>query len=656
MSTPTVPRRLVEIRVKSHDEIYELCKLKLTIVGACSTYVKAILNDNEIARVRCLDYNVAVIFDDYTAEAKKLLEQGRYHTYQEVVDEMITVANTYPDITRLDTLGYSVEGRVILGLKVSDNPEIHEFEPGIRLTGCHHGEEHIAKEIVLYMIHYLTRNYSIAPMVKGLVDTREIWLIPMMNPDGVAHSVRENANGVDLNRDYGYMWEGWGGSPAPFSQPETQAMRRHTIENKFTLELDYHSVDEKVNTVWDYTPIYPQHDTIIMNIGKEYAESTGYELIRGYYWFEIHGSCQDAMYGCEGIISYTIETPQPVDLIPVCEKNCSAILGMIKRAGGVGIAGIVRDSITGTSIDARIDIQQIRWPTYTNPMLGDYHCILLPGTYIVEVYANGYLPKVISGIVVNDSVSRLDIALTPGGGVYAHRIVWATVADPNNAHRNYTLTVDALGPPDGRFISLGVGGDIVVDMGENTPITDSFRVYEGDDGIPNEGYEVQISNNWNGPFDSIGTYYGTQTFYVSEGVRYVRIKDDGDGDPDVTYAGFDLDAIESYWKKGVGEKDKHTSLIKISVSPNPFSKSTVIRIQGIDNTGRSYSTFVIYDISGRVIREWKFRIMGSEFQEIVWDGKDSFEKDVRTGIYFCKLILGEPVTTCLEVRKIIRVR
>jgi hypothetical protein len=183
-------QRLVEIPIRSHDEVNEISKTRITIVDACSTYVKALLNDTEIDRLRGLGHELRIIVDDYQAHCKEFSALANYHTYQEVVDEMISVANSYPDIAFLDTIGYSVEGRLILGMRVSDNAHVHENEAGIRFTGCHHGDEHIATEIVLYMIHYLVNNYASSPEIKELVDTRETWLIPMVCPDGVFHSSR----------------------------------------------------------------------------------------------------------------------------------------------------------------------------------------------------------------------------------------------------------------------------------------------------------------------------------------------------------------------------------------------------------------------------------------------------------------------------------
>ena len=646
------PQKLVEIQIKHHSEVYELSKLKIPIIDASNKYVRAILSDKEISEVKELGYRVKVIYEDYTQKARDQIEKFGYHSYAEVIDEMVNVAETYPFLTLLDTIGYSVEGRLILGLKISDNADVHEFEPGIRFTGCHHGNEHIATEVVLYLIHWLTQNYSIDPLAQELVDTREIWLIPMVNPDGVYYSTRYNANGVDLNRDYGYMWEGYGGSPSPFSQPETQAMRKNAMENKFAIGFDYHSggpgSDLKiVNTLWDYSPIFPQDDSLMMNVGGEYADSTGYTLIRGWYWYPVHGSCQDAMFGCEGILDYTIETPEPDSHTPVCEYNLPAMLRMIERAGDVGIAGIVTDSITGEPLDARVDIEEVHWPIYTDPRLGDYHRILLPGTYTVKVSANGYKTKTIPSVVISNSVTKLDVALAANEKYYGHRIIWANVADPNDSCTNHTLTCSALGAPDSIFLSIGVAGDVVLDMGKY--IVDSFTVYEGDDSIDNEGYEILMSNNWNGPFTSFGIHYGTHTFVLSEKTRYIRIIDDGDGNSDAPCAGFDLDGISAYSVVGCEEKVASNPSFPILYQnyPNPFTQETyiVFSISHLADDKILNAKCCIYDLSGRLVKSLPITEHRTPITEVIWDGKDESGKRVNAGIYFCRLRVNNYTVT-----------
>ena len=156
-----------------------------------------------------------------------------FHTYSELTTELQNIESTYPSISKLYNLGSSVQGRTIWGLKITDNPNIEENEAEVRICGCHHGNEIMSVELPLMLAWYLVDNYGSDPYIEDLVDNREIWIIPMVNPDGREMYTRYNANGVDLNRDYGFMWGGEGGSPAPFSQPETKIIRENALDNNF---------------------------------------------------------------------------------------------------------------------------------------------------------------------------------------------------------------------------------------------------------------------------------------------------------------------------------------------------------------------------------------------------------------------------------------
>ena len=148
-----------------------------------------------------------------------------FHDYESLTDELQDIALTYPAITNLYELGQSVQGRSIWGLKITDNPDIEENEVEIQFEGCHHGNEYMSVEMPLNLAWLLVENYSVDPTITDYVNNREIWIVPLVNPDGREMNQRRNANDVDLNRDYGYMHGG--DSPAPFSQPETQVMREH---------------------------------------------------------------------------------------------------------------------------------------------------------------------------------------------------------------------------------------------------------------------------------------------------------------------------------------------------------------------------------------------------------------------------------------------
>lgn len=552
---------LVKIEIGRREEVRNFVEMRLTITDRGADYVKAIVSQEELDQLKELGYKVEILIEDMAHALdwlKALPDRGEYHSYAELVADLTTLVNSYPGITHLDTIGYSVQGRALLALKITDNPDRRENEPEVRIIGCHHGNEAISVEVPLSLAHYLCEQYGGDPEVTHLVDNREIWIIPMMNPDGLEAGTRRNANSVDLNRDYGYMWEGWGGSQAPYSQPETKAIYLFSQEHNFSLSLSHHSGAEYVNYLWNYTPILTQDDSLIVDLSYGYASYSNYPVTNGWQWYETHGDCNDYSYGIDGDIDWTIElsysyTPPPSAIDSLCERNREAQIYIIKKAGQ-GVAGFILDAVTGDTIkQAMVNVEEVDWPVYVDPHFGDYHRVLLPGVYTVTATANGYFPQTIHDVeVFEDSTTLLDFSLEPGGGSYAYKFVWANVADPANEYNNHTLTPHALGLPDGQFLSIGVGGDVVLDMGPLTPIADlpgfDFTIYEGNDGI-DEGYEVYLSNDWDGPWISLATGSGTQSFDISEAgfsqARYVRLIDDGDGNPNGPYAGFDLDAIES---------------------------------------------------------------------------------------------------------------
>jgi hypothetical protein len=252
---------------------------------------------------------------------------GLYHTYDEMIVELTALASAYPAIAELDTIGTSIEGRYLFVLKISDNVSIDEEEPEVLIMGLHHARELMTVEVTLYLANHLLTNYGSDPLATQLVDGREIWIAPMINPDGHVYvqnnhsdgwwawwrkNRRDNGDGtygVDLNRNYGYMWgyDNIGSSPttsndlyrgsAPFSEPETQAVRDFCIGREFTISLSYHTYGELILYPWGYENIETDHHELFsvladsMNVGLGYTAEMGYDL------YPTNGDTDDWMYG-----------------------------------------------------------------------------------------------------------------------------------------------------------------------------------------------------------------------------------------------------------------------------------------------------------------------------------------------------------------------
>jgi len=237
---------------------------------------------------------LGIIFSFIFVPLISAINLNSYHTYSSTISELQSYAANYPSIAKLYDLTTTGQGRHVVAIKISDNVNSDEDELRILVTGATHGNEFMGTEASMYSIDYLLTNYSTNPQIKKLVDTSEIYIIPMYNPDGHALAesyitqLRGNANyvigrkngrdtngngkidttdGVNLNRNFGYQWgitgPGFATStnpadsqyrgPSAFSEPESQALKNLQITHHFDYILDFHSSGGEVVGPWGFT-------------------------------------------------------------------------------------------------------------------------------------------------------------------------------------------------------------------------------------------------------------------------------------------------------------------------------------------------------------------------------------------------------------------
>jgi len=493
-----------------------------------------------------------VIVPDVRAQA--MCDFGFFHTYEQLRDTWAIIARDHPSICRLDTIGISAGGRLLLAMKVSDNPTAMEGEPRICFDFTIHGNENNGSEIAHYALLQLVTGYGSDPQITYFVNEREIWLCPMDNPDGLVSRSRYNANGVDCNRNYGYSWNG--GGPSVFSETEANCFYHLAEENPMSAWSQYHSGATSAMWPWFYTTKATQDSLIHAFEMQRYGQICNYgayQISRGLY--PGYGGSTDWYYGARGALGYAIEVcsgqpSPPSEIDTINRKNWTAMKEQIQRVNR-GVMGYVTDSVSGQPLYALVSVIPPDWFTYTDST-GYYHKNLQAGTYSVRAWANGYTPKTVSGVVVpTDSFVRVNIVLTrdTAAPTSALKSIACRIAE-SQANINPTHAYFALGRRDDRRFSLGNRGWATFDMGRRTPIVNGagsdFTVVEGD--ADPEACSVFVSNDWNSNWRFVGFGTGTQSYDLTAAgmstARFVRIADDGDGGTG-PYAGFDLDAIEA---------------------------------------------------------------------------------------------------------------
>jgi carboxypeptidase T len=271
---------------------------------------------------------------------------GAYHSYKELETDLFALQKQYPELAKVYDLGLSLEGRHIYALKISAEPSVERPEAEVLFLGCHHAREWISVEVPFQLGKYLAENYAIDAEVRRLVDTAAIWIVPLVNPDGLEYSIqtyrywrknrRDNGNGsfgIDINRNYGYEWgaDNDGSSPNPdseiyrgpvaFSEPEVRAIRDFFLSRNIRALISYHSFAQTIVYPWGYTTMPAEKDAEMSAIAARMAALIQAVNGRAYLYGEssldmylTNGDLTDWAYGTAGIPAYTIELP-PVDEI-----------------------------------------------------------------------------------------------------------------------------------------------------------------------------------------------------------------------------------------------------------------------------------------------------------------------------------------------------
>jgi len=338
-------KRFIHIEARTKQERTKLAELGVSLEAFYSDSIWGFASAKTLTKVKNAGFRILDV---------KALETGRgghdrlfgfpsgddrFHDYNEMKVAISELATKNPEYIRVMSIGKTIEGRDIPAMHINSSPNalkrIKSNKPGFVLLGNHHAREHLSAEIPLMFAQYLMANKNDS-MIKKLLDDRDLWIVPMVNPDGVEfdisgdkyHMWRKNRRnngdgtaGVDLNRNYGFRWNTGGSSSdtdsevymgkAPFSEPETQAVRDFVSSlSNVTVLLTVHTFSELILYPWgsSYDPIPNEKDRkVFETMANTMAKWNHYKPQQSSDLYIASGDTCDWAYGEKGIFAFTFE-------------------------------------------------------------------------------------------------------------------------------------------------------------------------------------------------------------------------------------------------------------------------------------------------------------------------------------------------------------
>lgn len=359
----------------------------------------------------------------------------KHHNYQEMKEFLIELTRQYPKISKLYSIGKSVENRDLYVIEISDKPGVHQFlKPEFRYVANMHGNEAVGREVVLNLAKLILENYETNPLVTALVNTTRIHLMPSLNPDGYEISVegdcegelgRKNAKDVDLNRNFPDRRFPDFSEREPI-QPEVEAFIKWSMEHPFVLGANLHGGSlvanypfdgnaDKIDGLYSASP----DDKLFKHLASTYSKSHRtmskgehcYDICgkdrnsllnerfidgitNGASWYVLYGGIQDWVYLNSNCLSITLELgctkfPLSKHMPRYWSDNKKPLMKFMLEIHR-GIFGSVIDGQTNQPIaNATIKIKDLDHDVYSSES-GEYWRILLPGEYQISVSKDHY--------------------------------------------------------------------------------------------------------------------------------------------------------------------------------------------------------------------------------------------------------------------------
>jgi len=446
------PITRVEITLEDRAHLDRLTQAGYDVSGLEGNRVFLYADSEELAALQAQDWNLRILESPKPPAGPVPQALGEYNRYTNMTAMLEDYAAAHPVICRKLSLGQSVRGRELWAMKITRHPDLEEDEPEVKFVSTLHGVEPECTEVCLYFIDHLLNGYAANDTrIVNLVNHLEIWVVPLMNPDGRESESRYNASGYDLNRCFPnaagtLLGNRLYGPPMKTNglPHEVRHVMTWTGAHSFTLATDIHSGALVINYPYDSdgrgSTFSPTPDEALLRaLSCTYASNNPpmwannvapftNGVVNGAAWYEVKGTMEDWDYRYDGSLEVLVELwngqigPTASQLPVLWSQNRESMLAYIEWALK-GVRGVLRDAQTGQPVYGAVRVEGIHHLAFSDPDVGDYHRILLPGTYNLWFYAPGYVPRRVADVIVGSGeATRLNVAMEPVSARFAAKV------------------------------------------------------------------------------------------------------------------------------------------------------------------------------------------------------------------------------------------
>jgi hypothetical protein len=301
----------------------------LDIVKTQGDKVEILAHPGDLDKLSTLGIGYRVAIPDLSTyySSRAAAAFGGFRTFSQIVALLDSFSTQHPSIcSPRFSIGKTIEGRDQWVVRFSNNPTVEQGKPSVFYNSLIHAREPQGADMLLNFMRYLLSNYGVDPTVTNLIDNRELYFLPVVNPDGYVYNETTNPTGgglwrknrrslgsgqygIDLNRNFGFTFgyddngssgqtnsETYRGSAA-FSEPETQNIKDFVDLHRFTITHNIHTYSNLVLWPWGYDRIYTDQDDFFNLLGDSLTKDNHYTPEISWTLYPTNGDADDWIWG-----------------------------------------------------------------------------------------------------------------------------------------------------------------------------------------------------------------------------------------------------------------------------------------------------------------------------------------------------------------------